>query len=291
MDSILSNRALRALGVAVMLTAATLGCERSPKSHAPPPPTPLGSAFDPAAAGRVAGRVIWQGDAPDVEPIRLFVRIEDFDMNQPNPNAPRIDSKSKGVAETLVHLRGVDPKRSKPWHHPPVEVVFSDNHLAVVQQSQPRRIGIARRGDEAAFVSHEKRKHIAIARGAAFFSLPLLDRDAVTRRALPETGIVDLTSGSAFYWMRAYLWVSEHPYAAITDADGRFELTDVPAGEYELVAWRPNWRIKGHERHPEFGAIERLNFGEPAEKRTTVRVAAASDAADVRVEFSASDFP
>jgi hypothetical protein len=31
--------------------------------------------------------------------------------------------------------------------------------------------------------------------------------------------------------------VPAHPYYALTDAEGRFRLDDVPAGEYVLVAW------------------------------------------------------
>lgn len=38
-------------------------------------------------------------------------------------------------------------------------------------------------------------------------------------------------------WMASW-WISqEHPYYALTDADGSFTLTDVPPGEYTLEAW------------------------------------------------------
>lgn len=39
-------------------------------------------------------------------------------------------------------------------------------------------------------------------------------------------------------WMKGWLAVVEHPYFAITDAGGAFELTDVPAGEYEIKVWQ-----------------------------------------------------
>jgi plastocyanin len=38
-------------------------------------------------------------------------------------------------------------------------------------------------------------------------------------------------------WMHAW-WVSEdHPYYAVTDANGAFKLADVPPGDYQLEAW------------------------------------------------------
>ena len=36
-------------------------------------------------------------------------------------------------------------------------------------------------------------------------------------------------------WMRAYLFVMEHPYFAVTDAQGRFTIKGLPAGSYTLA--------------------------------------------------------
>lgn len=38
-------------------------------------------------------------------------------------------------------------------------------------------------------------------------------------------------------WMLAYVHVFDHPYHAVTSADGKFRLTDVPPGKYTLHAW------------------------------------------------------
>ena len=38
-------------------------------------------------------------------------------------------------------------------------------------------------------------------------------------------------------WMNAYVGVLDHPYFAVTDKDGKFELKDVPAGTYTIEAW------------------------------------------------------
>ena len=39
-------------------------------------------------------------------------------------------------------------------------------------------------------------------------------------------------------WMKAWVMVSDHPYFAITDENGKFKIDNVPAGEYEIVFWQ-----------------------------------------------------
>ena len=38
-------------------------------------------------------------------------------------------------------------------------------------------------------------------------------------------------------WMNAYVGVLDHPYFAVTGADGKFELKSLPAGTYTIEAW------------------------------------------------------
>jgi hypothetical protein len=39
-------------------------------------------------------------------------------------------------------------------------------------------------------------------------------------------------------WMKAWARVFTHPYFAVTDANGNFEIKDAPAGAYNLVIWQ-----------------------------------------------------
>jgi plastocyanin len=41
-------------------------------------------------------------------------------------------------------------------------------------------------------------------------------------------------------WMETWVFVTDHPYAAVTAGDGTFKLERVPAGEYELEVWHPH---------------------------------------------------
>ena len=62
--------------------------------------------------------------------------------------------------------------------------------------------------------------------------------------------------GTIHPWMKAYLGVFEHPYFALSGADGRFTLKDLPPGEYTIEAW--------HER---FGTRSQKGALEPKETK------------------------
>ena len=38
-------------------------------------------------------------------------------------------------------------------------------------------------------------------------------------------------------WMTAYIFVSEHPFAAVTGPEGRFELKGLPPGQHVIRFW------------------------------------------------------
>jgi hypothetical protein len=42
-------------------------------------------------------------------------------------------------------------------------------------------------------------------------------------------------------WMKAYVGVFEHPWFAVTARNGRFEIKNVPAGQYTLTAWQETY--------------------------------------------------
>ncbi|MGA8618976.1 MAG: carboxypeptidase-like regulatory domain-containing protein [Candidatus Sulfotelmatobacter sp.] len=61
-------------------------------------------------------------------------------------------------------------------------------------------------------------------------------------------GLVNLRCNGGRVWMNAEMMAVSHPYYAVTDLNGRFELTDVPPGDYEVVAWHEGWHVLGRER-------------------------------------------
>jgi plastocyanin len=44
-------------------------------------------------------------------------------------------------------------------------------------------------------------------------------------------------------WMKGYIAVFKHPYFAITDKDGSFDLKNVPPGDYTIEAWHEKYGV------------------------------------------------
>jgi hypothetical protein len=269
--------------------AGVSGCADSSAA----PPCCSASCFDADAAGRIEGRVIWAGEPPCAAPLpyRLPAGLSDEASARLRVNdfVPAIDSNSRGVTDAVVYLRGVDPHAARPWDHPHVAVEQRDLQLHVLQGSRDGRVGFVRRGDGIDMVSREPRFHSLRAQGSAWFTLAFPDADQPLARPLDETGVVELTSGAGYYWMRAYLLIDDHPYYARTDADGHFALPSVPPGQYEIVCWMPNWRETGHDRNPDTGRVTRLSFAPPAAVKQAVELGA-RQTRDVCFSLSTRDF-
>jgi plastocyanin len=59
-------------------------------------------------------------------------------------------------------------------------------------------------------------------------------------------------------WMSGTVRVFDHPYYAVTDADGRFEIKNAPAGKFRIVYWHENVGVRGG-KDGRFGEVIQLN--------------------------------
>ena len=57
-----------------------------------------------------------------------------------------------------------------------------------------------------------------------------------SRKPLIAAGLVKIRC-EVHPWMAAYIMVTEHPYHAVSDIYGEYELSDVPPGVYQLKVW------------------------------------------------------
>jgi hypothetical protein len=266
-------------GAAAVLLLAAVGCGDPPAPPVPqsPPTSTADTLFNPDTAGAITGRVVWKGEPPSVRPLLerpglAAAGLSENRAHHPNPNAPDIDEKTGAVRGAVVFLRGIDPGRGRPWDWPAVRVVQEGKQFHVCQGTGDGSVGFVRRGDAVEMVSADTTFYSLHAGGAAFFTLAFPDSGQLRSRRLPERGVVELTSAAGAFWMRGYLFVDDHPYYTRTDAEGRFRLTGVPAGRYEVVCWLPDWREERHERDPETSLVTRVYFRPPLEWVQSVEV-------------------
>lgn len=146
----------------LLAAAALTGCDAdSPLTPPPAPPVEASTQFDPTTAGGVAGRVTWAGDIPVAPPFQapvspLCEQVRGPKHDWPNPNAPAIDPQNRGVANAVVFLRGVDPRRARPWNLDPVRVESRDYQIRICQGDAGGYVGFVRRGDRIELASKQK---------------------------------------------------------------------------------------------------------------------------------------
>lgn len=68
--------------------------------------------------------------------------------------------------------------------------------------------------------------------------LPAGGQFKLPKPLVAESGVITLQC-SIHPWMKAHVRIFDHPYFAITDADGKFEIKNAPAGKFAVFYWHP----------------------------------------------------
>lgn len=265
----------------LLLTLLLCGCNTEPTAFPESEvsePSRFSSRFDPVKTGRISGQVKWTDKIPRVAPIQYSIPAVDGKGLETriatNPNRPRINASTRTIGGAVVYLRNIDPAIARPWELQPVNITIGDGQIRVVQGQSEGRVGFVRSGDKVTISSTEQVFHILRGRGADHFGITFPLPDEKVEWQLKHPGRVELSSGSGFSWMRADLFVIEHPYYALTDLEGRFEFEQVPLGTCEIVVWLPNWEAGSPIREPESALITRQTYAPPFERAVDVKIIA-----------------
>jgi hypothetical protein len=72
--------------------------------------------------------------------------------------------------------------------------------------------------------------------GKTMFNIGLPEKGSSVTKPLLREGLMEVTCDS-HPWMKGYIQIFDHPYAAVTDAKGDFSIKDIPPGTYTVEAW------------------------------------------------------
>jgi len=223
-----------------------------------------------SSPGMIAGTVKWSGPLP---------RIPTFSINKDpeicDPESHKIRDLERlivgpqgGVANTVVFLKNISSGKTinlpEPRRFLDQKRCRYEPHILLLPQDAELRMK-----------SSDATLHTVHMDGAATYNLPFPFTNQIISRPMPMTGLVNLRCNGGHAWMNAEILVVPHPYYAVTDESGRFQLTDVPPGEYEIVAWHEGWKVVRQEAAFDVlteRRIQRPVFSEPKtwEKRVTV---------------------
>jgi Polysaccharide lyase family 4, domain II len=199
-------------------------------------------------AGKISGTVKWSGPQPHLLtfPVTKDPQICDPDSRKRVDLDRLIIGPQGGVANTVVFLK--DVTKGKAMDIPEPRRFLNQSHC----RYEPH-ILLVPRNALLQMKSSDATLHTIHMDGAATYNLPFPFPNQVISRSMNSSGLVNLKCNGGHVWMNAEAFVVDHPYYAVTDESGKFELTDVPPGEYELVAWHEGWKVLRQE-----GAVDVL---------------------------------
>jgi plastocyanin len=263
-----SNRArfLSALLVALCLLAFSLACSKSLDDQED---AADGAGGDEAAEvattpykpsgqeGSIAGTITFTGAAPAPRSISMD---QDPVCASSNPNAAAEDIVVNGdkLQNVFVYVKEgkIGDKSVGGFSFPaPAQAAVLDQHgchysphVLGVQTGQ--RLSITNSDATSHNVNVQADKNQKFNQGQGPGAAPLEKSFARAETLIP-------VKCNQHPWMKAYIGVLSHPFFAVTDKDGHFEIKGVPAGTYTVVAW--------HEKYPA-GITQSVTVG-PSENK------------------------
>lgn len=181
-----------------------------------------------ASAASLKGNVRYSG-AP-IERKKYTVTIDQYVCGKEKLAGDLVLSPNNGILNAVVSLEGVASGAKGPMTATPVimdqkECVFTP------------RVVVVPAGGTVEFLNSDRLLHNV--KGGGKQNSPF-NRAQPHARSIsiafrsPEVLRVDCDLHS---WMRGWVVVAEHPYYAVTNAEGEFSFDNVPPGKYQLAVW------------------------------------------------------
>ena len=220
----------RISGACVLIAAAALASSAS-----------VAAAYRETAVtngGRIVGTVRVAGAVTSLPPQPVF-KEKEFCGDQITDERLIVDPEGR-LAGAVVHLRGIEA--GKPAAH--AEPVRLDNRKCAFVP----HVVAATVGDTLEMHNEDPFLHDAHAwlGPDTLFNLAI-PKGRTVRHVLDRPGVVHVNCNVRHTWMHAYVFVTEHPYRAVTDGEGRFVLDDVPPGVHTVAVWHELLGSREHQ--------------------------------------------
>ncbi len=209
----------------IVCFATSLGFLAVPKNHIAAP-----------AGGSITGTVRFAGAAPKLEKAKC---ISPEVCGKTHSYDRLITGKDGGVEYTLIYL--ANPPAGKANFPAPT--------VTQVNCGYTPHMAIATRGSSVTFVNQDPVLHnvhgyyyIGNDRSTAFnFAQPTKGQSS--SQQLRKPGMVNVECDAGHTWMSSWIWVTDNPYAAVTNANGSYSIDGLPPGTYTVVMWHEGWKI------------------------------------------------
>ena len=187
-------------------------------------PSPTSS---PATPPGVRGRVLFEGEVPPAQNITPHPPL-DAVFPQGIPSTRYLVSADRGLAEVVVSI--VNPPADRPAPPTSPQFMSISNTICIprvlaVQTNQPVVFQV--RSDRMLNINATSGR-----RGGGFNQAVTGNLDF--ERVFPEAGARYRLMDNVHVWLTATIWAFDHPWFAVTDTQGSFELPPLPPGRYTL---------------------------------------------------------
>jgi len=189
-------------------------------------------AAGPASAGSIKGKISLAGDAPQRRQIQMAADPKCQAAN-PDGRLGEIWMVNNGALQNVfVYVKEGLAGKTFPV---PAEAVEIDQ---IGCMYEPRVSGVMvgqeiviKNGDDTLHNVH------ALSENSRQFNNAMPVKDMTIKKKFTAPEIMVRLKCDVHPWMSAYLGVLDHPFYAVSAADGTFEIKNLPAGSYTIEAW------------------------------------------------------
>jgi len=201
-------------------------------------------------SGEIRGRIV-AARAPANQPsIVSRAIIQRYAERRPSHAETMTHSAAESM--TIVYLIGV-PNSPNEANRPPV--VMDQRHEQFIPHVLPIVVGTTVRFRNSEEVYHNV---FSLSR-AKTFNLGRYPKGQYRDVVFNRPGAVSVYCDIHTH-MNAFLLVLPNPYFAAVNAEGYYQLKNIPAGEYEIKVWHPRWPEKTQKVVVGENGVTEVNF-------------------------------